>query len=194
MQPEFRSRSWIVWPLQVNFFYCIFLWLAPSWNYPKHASIANPIWFLIPYYSNLAQIYCINTTQLLQAYHWLYHIILFLFYSIKLINKENEPHLKLFFWIFPASGCSNSNAQWKQTFMFLYIIEGQGSDCNLWQLHYCCLFCLNLFWAYKTTFKIIYIKTNTIISQIYDCKKSHLQSCISPVTSYLSSLSAYKFW
>ena len=179
MQPEFRSRSWIVWPLQVDFFYCIFLWLAPSWNYPKHASIANPIWFLIPYYSNLAQIYCINTTQLLQTY-----IILYFFSLNKTDQQWKLFSLELFHLIF----CSLwfSNAQWKQTFMFLlHVIEGQDSDCNLWQLHYdyCCLFCLNLFQAYKTTSKIIYIKTNTIISRIYDGKKSHLQSCIKPVTS-----------
>ena len=31
-------------------------------NMPLAHSIANPIWFLISYYSNLAQIYCITTT------------------------------------------------------------------------------------------------------------------------------------
>ena len=41
--------------------YCLWPAAEITQNMPPAHSIANPIWFLISYYSNLAQIYCIST-------------------------------------------------------------------------------------------------------------------------------------
>ena len=42
--------------------YCLWPAAEITQNMPPAHSTANPIWFLISYYSNLAQIYCISTT------------------------------------------------------------------------------------------------------------------------------------
>ena len=46
----------------VEALYCLWPAAEITQNMPLAHSIANPIWFLISYYSNLAQIYCITTT------------------------------------------------------------------------------------------------------------------------------------
>ena len=46
----------------VGALYCLLPAVEITQNMPLAHSIANPIWFLISYYCNLVQIYCITTT------------------------------------------------------------------------------------------------------------------------------------
>ena len=82
----------------VEALYCLWPAAEITQNMPLAHSIANPIWFLISYYSNLAQIYCITTTT---------------------ENPQPPPPQDGWNQFYPRSFCYNKTAEKNQVWILL---------------------------------------------------------------------------